>query len=60
MTTTLRRVVIGSAISPNFCKVVKITPPEARPKTFCRSSRLSACTGVCRIRSRHMEKVEKS
>ena len=32
--------------------------PEALASRRCRSSRLSACTGVCRIRSRHIENVE--
>ena len=57
ITTTLRRVVKGSLTSPNFCKVVKITPPDAHASNCCKCSRPSACTGVCRIRSRHMAKV---
>ena len=38
--------------------LISITPPEARDSACCRSSRLSACTGVCRIRSRQLAKVE--
>ena len=44
----------------NFWTVVKMTPPEARLSKRRSSSRLSACSGVWRIRSRHRLKVPNS
>ena len=35
-------------------------PPRGGVRTFCKSSRLSACCGVCRTRSRHIAKVPNS
>ena len=41
----------------NFCKVVKITPPDGRSSSLRRCSRSSACCGVWRNRSLHMLNV---
>src|SRR6266849_5993114 len=40
--------------------VVKITPPDERRSRASKSSRLSACSGVCRKRCSQREKVPKS
>jgi hypothetical protein len=59
MTTTLRRVGQRfSAISPNFCKVVKITPPDARqPLQVLAAFRLHRRLAD---QVRHIENVAKS